>query len=210
MSNVSIRIGLFRFCGWLMIVALFSSWFPGDLFAEANRPAARLVVQPRVLVIAHRGASADYPENTIPAFEAAADAKADLIELDYYHSKDQVPIVFHDQELDRTTDACQQLSREKIAVNTLDWQQLQQLDAGTWFRPEFAGTRIPTLREALSTIRGRSIALIERKGGDAGTCVQLLRRIGCGGACRRTIVRLGLHPILSSAGAPPDGSRAGG
>ncbi len=137
-----------RIQGWLMIVALFSGWFLQDQFAEAKGPAARLVVQPGVLVIAHRGASADYPENTIPAFQAAADARADLIELDYYHSKDQVPIVFHDKELDRTTDACQQLGREKIAVGTLPLQQLQQLDAGTWFRPEFAGTRIPTLREA--------------------------------------------------------------
>ncbi len=146
-------------------------------FGDSPQFAVQLITQPRVLVIAHRGASADFPENTIPAFSAAVDVGADLVELDYYHAKDQVPIVFHDKTLDRTTDAQKQLGTEKIPVSSLSLDQLQELDAGSWFADRFAGTRIPTLRDALSTIQKGSTTLIERKDGDAATCVDLLQEL---------------------------------
>ena len=60
----------------------------------------------RVLVIAHRGASRVAPENTLPAFQAALQLGVDLVEFDYLHSADGVPVAFHDEELDRLTDAC--------------------------------------------------------------------------------------------------------
>lgn len=144
--------------------------------ADEGKPskAAELVNAKRVLVIAHRGASAVAPENTIPAFEAALKTKCDLIELDYYHSADKVPIVFHDKTLDRTTNAIQSLGKEKIAIGSLPAQELQQLDAGKWFKPEFAGAKIPTLIESLDVIQNGGVTLIERKGGDAATLVKLL------------------------------------
>src|SRR5581483_8332324 len=71
------------------------------LLAEEQTPARQLIASPRVLVIAHRGNSSEAPENTLPAFQSALDAKADLIELDYYHSADGVPVVIHDKILDR-------------------------------------------------------------------------------------------------------------
>ncbi|MCH8923998.1 MAG: hypothetical protein IIA67_12720, partial [Planctomycetes bacterium] len=65
--------------------------------------ARKLLASEGVLVIAHRGDSKVAPENTLPAFASAVQAGADLVELDYFHSSDGVPVVFHDDELDRTT-----------------------------------------------------------------------------------------------------------
>jgi glycerophosphoryl diester phosphodiesterase len=65
---------------------------------------------------------------------------------------------------------------KKIAVASRSWAEVELLDAGGWFRPEFAGTRLPTLDAALDVIQRGSATLIERKSGDAATCVALLRR----------------------------------
>ncbi|TVS19689.1 MAG: hypothetical protein EA424_07635 [Planctomycetaceae bacterium] len=145
--------------------------------AETNeRPtAAQVIARPGFLVIAHRGDSGAFPENTLPAFRSAVELGADLVELDYYHSADGVPFTFHDRTLNRTSDATAVLGQEKIPTDSLAWEQLQQLDAGAWFDPRFRGTPIPTLAEALDVIQQGSITLVERKAGDAATCVQLLR-----------------------------------
>lgn len=132
--------------------------------------------QRSVLVIAHRGDSARAPENTLPAFQSAVAAGADLVELDYFHSADGVPIVFHDEQLDRTSDAPRVLGQRKLKVSEQTLAQLKRLDAGSWFAPEFAGTRIPTLAEALDVIQNGSVTLIEHKGGDAETLIELLRQ----------------------------------
>jgi glycerophosphoryl diester phosphodiesterase len=162
---------------WLL-VAVVGAMVGGSWHVHADEAklskAAELVSSKRVLVIAHRGASAKAPENTIPAFEAALATKCDLIELDYYHSADKVPVVFHDKTLDRTTNAIQALGKEKIAIGSLTAAKLQSLDAGAWFKPEFAGAKIPTLVESLDCIQNGGVTLIERKGGDAATIVKLL------------------------------------
>ena len=146
------------------------------IWAQSPARSARELVAGRVLVIAHRGASAHAPENTLPAFEAAVHAGADLVELDYYHSADNVPIVFHDKELDRTTDAVRVLGRQKTSVESLTAGQLRELDAGSWFSPRFVGTRIATLDEALAAIQRQSTTLIERKAGDPRTLAEVLQR----------------------------------
>lgn len=128
----------------------------------------------RPLVIAHRGYSAVAPENTLPAFELAIEAGADLVELDYYHSSDGVPIVFHDRDLDRTTDGDKRWGKN-TPVGSRDAATLTNLDAGAWFHPRYAGVKIPTLDAALDFIQAGSVTLIERKEGDAKTCVELLR-----------------------------------
>lgn len=145
--------------------------------AETNeRPtAAQVIARPGFLVIAHRGDSGAFPENTLPAFRSAVEWGADLVELDYYHSADGVPFAFHDRTLNRTSDATAVLGQEKIPTDSLAWDQLQRLDAGAWFDARFRGTPIPTLAEALDVIQQGSITLVERKAGDAATCVQLLR-----------------------------------
>lgn len=128
------------------------------------------------LIIAHRGDSKIAPENTLPAFELAVKAGADLVELDYHHSADGVPVVFHDGELDRCSNAVALWGGSKIKLANKNLAELKLLDAGSWFQPEFAGTRIATLDEALTTIQSGSMTLIERKSGDPATCVELLKR----------------------------------
>jgi hypothetical protein len=98
--------------------------------AERVLLARALVEAPRVLVIAHRGDSAAAPENTLPAFASAIRAGADLVELDYHHSADGVPVVLHDPTLDRTTDARARFGAQNVEVATKSLEELLQLDAG--------------------------------------------------------------------------------
>lgn len=144
--------------------------------ADSNptAPAEQLLAIDRPLVIAHRGYSAIAPENTLPAFELAIQAGADLIELDYHHSKEGVPIVIHDYDLDRTTDADDRWQTPKIRVDTKTTDALLTLDAGRWFSDRFTGVPLPLLTEALDLIQKKSVTLIERKAGQASTCVRLL------------------------------------
>jgi len=158
------------------------SWFlPVCLIlAAVNAPAAeptpaqKLIASPHVLVIAHRGNSSVAPENTLPAFQSALDVKADLVELDYYHSADGVPVVIHDEILDRTTNAEEVLGKPKLLIGGLPLVELRKLDTGSWFDEKFAGAKLPLLSEALDLIQTRSVTLIERKAGDARTLIRLL------------------------------------
>ncbi len=144
--------------------------------SETNLSALALVASPRSLVIGHRGYCQFAPENTLPSFKLAMTAGADLVELDYYHSKDGKLVVFHDRYLDRTTDATNRWHHTKVKVETKTAAELKRLDAGRWFDATFAGTRIPLLPEALDTIQGGGgVTLIERKAGPPGDCIKLLR-----------------------------------
>ncbi|MEX0978265.1 MAG: glycerophosphodiester phosphodiesterase family protein, partial [Pirellulales bacterium] len=87
---------------------------------------------------------------------------------------DGVPVVFHDKELDRTTDACRLWRAKEIRIDSKNLAALRRLDAGSWFDARFAGTPIPTLDEALDVIQAGSMTLIERKDGDPAACVALL------------------------------------
>lgn len=137
-------------------------------------PAQSLVQSDRVLVIAHRGASGAAPENTLPAFQRAIEIGVDLIELDYYHTADGVPVAFHDKNLRRTTNARQVLGDDSLSISQITWEQAQQLDAGSWFSPQFKGVRLPALEQSLDLIQTGSVTLVERKAGDAETLVRLL------------------------------------
>jgi glycerophosphoryl diester phosphodiesterase len=143
--------------------------------ADSTLPAIELIEAKRPLVIAHRGYMQFAPENTLPSFKFAIEAGADLVELDYYHSKDNVPILFHDSTLDRTTDATRRWNERKIPVSSKTAAEIQSLDAGSWFHPMYAGTRMPLLTEALDFIQDGGVTLIERKEGDAATCIKILR-----------------------------------
>jgi glycerophosphoryl diester phosphodiesterase len=96
-------------------------------------------------IIAHRGASAVAPENTLAAFRAAAAAGARWVEFDASLTRDGRPVVFHDDRLERTSDGAGLLAETTFEV-------LKHLDAGSWFAPAFAGEMIPTLEEALETL----------------------------------------------------------
>jgi glycerophosphoryl diester phosphodiesterase len=120
------------------------------------------------LVCAHRGRSGLLPENTMPAFEAAVALGADFIELDVRCTSDGEIVCIHDDTVDRTTSGA-----GKVAEMTL--QQIQALDAGTWKGAEFAGTRIPTLREVLLHIAPRMAIHIEIK--QRATAKQILELV---------------------------------
>ena len=142
--------------------------------AADDSPAERLLNTTRPLVIGHRGYCSVAPENTLPSFQLAKAAGADMVELDYHHSKDGELIVIHDGTLDRTTDAVAKWGGSKIRVEDKTLAELKTLDAGSWFDPQFVGTRLPTLKEALELIQKGNVTLIERKGGDAAACIDLL------------------------------------
>lgn len=118
---------------------------------------------------AHRGASGAAPENTMAAFRGAEEAGADGIELDVQLSRDGVPVVIHDDTVDRTTDG-------GGAVGRLLLRELRALDAGSWFGPSFAGEAVPTLEEVLDWAGGRLRLNVEIKAAAAGSAVlELLR-----------------------------------
>ena len=93
-----------------------------------------------MLVIAHRGASGNAPENTLAAFRKAVALGATFIETDLQLSRDARFVAIHDATVNRTTNG-------QGAVHDMTLADLRKLDAGSWFGSEFAGERIPTLEE---------------------------------------------------------------
>src|SRR5258707_4817327 len=113
--------------------------------ADTNISALNLIASKRPLVIGHRGYCQFAPENTLPSFKLAMAAGADLVELDYRHSKDGKLVVIHDSKLDRTTDARKRWKHAQIEVSSRTAAEIQSLDAGEWFDSKFSGTRVPLL-----------------------------------------------------------------
>lgn len=116
-------------------------------------------------VMAHRGAAMAAPENTIPALALAAELGFEWAEIDVRLSKDGRHIIFHDEELDRAANG-----RGAAASRTLE--EIQKLDAGSWFAERFAGTRIPTLDEALVFAKGKINLYLDCKQVDLKLLVQ--------------------------------------
>ncbi|MCC7490891.1 MAG: hypothetical protein IT204_01010 [Fimbriimonadaceae bacterium] len=131
--------------------------------------------EPRILSIAHRGFSVDYPENTLAAFRAALDLPVDGCECDVHRSSDGVVYLLHDHTLNRTTG-------RDAAAEALPWSELQTLDAGAWKDPRFAGERLPRLLDVLPLHIGRAQLVIEIKGGDPALVDGVLAAIEATGA----------------------------
>ncbi|MGG3914251.1 glycerophosphodiester phosphodiesterase [Rossellomorea vietnamensis] len=106
--------------------------------------------------IAHRGAAAYAPENTIASYDLAVDMKADYIEIDVQRSKDGELVVIHDTSVDRTTDGSGK-------VGDLTLEEMKSLDAGSWKGEQFTGEKIPTFEEVLDRYHGKVGILIEMK-----------------------------------------------
>ena len=116
----------------------------------------RLALFQNPTVMAHRGLSADAPENTLYAFSDAISAGADFIELDVQQTRDGVLVVMHDSNLKRTTGVNKN-------IWDVDYADIQNLDAGSWFDPAYANARIPTLEETLQFVDKRARLNIEIK-----------------------------------------------
>lgn len=116
------------------------------------------------LVVAHRGFSSVYPENTLEAVQAAIDIGADAVEIDARISKDGVVYCLHDDTLDRTTDGTGR-ARDKTMA------ELKALDAGSFKDKKFKGAKIPTFEEVLMLCKGKVPVLIDLKEGNAANTI---------------------------------------
>jgi len=108
------------------------------------------------LFIAHRGASALAPENTLAAFRLAIEAGMELAECDLRRTRDGRIVIMHDAQVNRTTDGTG-------LVSELTLEQIKSLDAGSWFDPRFHGERVPTLEQFLEQVAGHLRPVLELK-----------------------------------------------
>lgn len=112
------------------------------------------------LIIAHRGASHDAPENTLAAFRLAWEQNADGIEGDFYLTSDRQIICFHDKTTKRVAPAV-----PERPVSEMTLAELRRLDVGTWKDARFAGEKPPTLEEVLQTVPAGKLFFVEIKSG---------------------------------------------
>ena len=110
----------------------------------------------KFIVIAHRGASRTAPENTLSAMKKAIEFGADYAECDVFQTKDGEIVLFHDEEMERTTGKEGMIWDYTLA-------ELKVLEVGSWFKEEFRGEPIPTLREVIQLVKGRIKLNIEVK-----------------------------------------------
>lgn len=137
----------------------------------ARRPAGR------PLILGHRGASADAPENTLAAFRLAMDQGADGVELDVWRCATGEVVVIHDEDARRTAGAPLRIPDASLAA-------LRGLDAGAWKGSRYRGERIPLLAEVLEALPG-ALVNVELKGGGgdvrvAAAAAEVIRRAGAG------------------------------
>ncbi len=156
-------------------------------------------------VIAHRGASAEAPENTLPAFRLALEQGASEVELDVRFSSDLEIMVFHDDALDRKTGLRGRFSH-------YDASALRRTDIGRWFdvtRPHaqrrFAGTCLATLDEVLETLGDRVRYHIEIKDSNPLLPLRLLQAVDAHGLeSRVTITSFSMKPLLAVQKVAPE------
>lgn len=116
-------------------------------------------------IIGHRGNSSAAPENTLASIQSAFDVGTDHVEVDIRLTSDGHAVLMHDSSVDRTTDASGAISNMTLA-------QVQQLDAGSWFGPQFTGEPVPLLSDALIAVSHRGRILLDIKVGGMGASIQ--------------------------------------
>ncbi|GAA1059732.1 glycerophosphodiester phosphodiesterase [Agromyces bracchium] len=144
-----------------------------DVFGALRQPGDAAAI------IGHRGDRSQAPENTMPALELAMDELA-YVETDVRLTRDGVPVLFHDTDLER-------IAGREARVEDLDLDRLERLDAGAWYSSEWAGERIPTLEAFLVALAERedARALVELKAdwtpAEVRTVLDLVERHGLRG-----------------------------
>ena len=115
-------------------------------------------------VVAHRGSSGAAPENTLAAVRLALEHRSDVVENDIQRTADGELVILHDTTLTRTTDV-EDVFPGRAPWNLRDFTlaEIKRLDAGSWFAPEFAGERVPTLEEWVNAVGNRAGMLLEPK-----------------------------------------------
>ena len=139
----------------VLIVACLIDVVYIDMISDKNF-SFRVQFLDKPMISAHRGDSVTAPENTLKAFESAIEHDADFIELDVQQTKDGVIVVMHDSNLKRTTG----LNKNIWEVT---YEEIKDLDAGSWFGAQFKGTKIPTLEETLEFCKDEIMLNIELK-----------------------------------------------
>lgn len=107
-------------------------------------------------ITAHRGSSKMTPENTMAAVKAAVEELADYVELDVQMTRDNVVVLGHDATLKRVAGV-------NRSIASMTWEELQELEVGSWFSPEYAGEKIPRLDQVLEFCKGKINLNIEVK-----------------------------------------------
>ncbi|MBN1338339.1 MAG: hypothetical protein JXA03_03400 [Bacteroidales bacterium] len=132
--------------------------------------------QEGIKIIAHRGASFNYPENTMLAFSKALEAGAGYIELDIRLSADDSIMVIHDETIDRTTNGSGE-------VRSLTFQHLRTFSAGhpEKFGESYAGERIPSFYEVISVFGGSCVLCVDMKNVPEQMAVNLANNAGAAG-----------------------------
>ncbi|MEE4012236.1 glycerophosphodiester phosphodiesterase family protein [Roseibium sp. FZY0029] len=125
----------------------------------------------QAIVVCHRGASLQAPENTIASLEGAIALGAEVVEFDVRPSKDGVLYVMHDATVDRTTNGTGRIS-------DMTSEEIDRLDAGSWFDAAFAGQRVPRLDAFLDACKGRIGTYVEIKEGDPAEIRDMLAARG--------------------------------
>ncbi|QJW99916.1 glycerophosphodiester phosphodiesterase [Frigoriglobus tundricola] len=142
---------------WLKMIASGADRLLTAAPERALMTAARKRVPKWPVAVAyHRGANRYAPENTLPAITTAAALGADYVEIDIRTTKDGKFVVMHDSTVNRTTDG-------KGRVRDLTLEEVRKLDAGAWFGKPFAGTRVPTLDEALTALGDTASVYLDAK-----------------------------------------------
>lgn len=112
------------------------------------------------LIVAHRGASHDAPENTLAAFRLAWEQGADAVEGDFYLTSDGEIVCIHDKTTKRVA-----INQPKLTVAESTLEELRQLDVGSWKDDTFVGERVPTLEEVLAIVPEGKQIFVEIKCG---------------------------------------------
>lgn len=152
------------------------------------RPAKPYLDLPGPWLIAHRGASATAPENTVPAFDRAAALGADALEIDVHRSADDTVMVFHDDDTSRITGEPGTIEgRTRAEIGALDAGHAFTLDGGATFPFRGAGVKIPTLAEAFARYPSMRFS-IDAKSEEPALARALVRTIREAGAEERVCV----------------------
>jgi glycerophosphoryl diester phosphodiesterase len=165
-----------RSLAWRASVCLLLLVLPAASAVQAARTIRQFDLNKPVAVTAHRGGSSDAPENTLAAIEQAIEVGADYAELDAQETMDGEVVLLHDTDLRRVAGAAR-------SIWDVTYADIRDLDVGSWFSPRFRSERIPTLRAAAATAKGRIKLNIELKvnghGVDLpGRVVSILREVG--------------------------------
>lgn len=178
---------------------------PGETTRNLENGTRGDDTRPPFRVIAHRGASAHAPENTLPAFELAVELGAREVELDVRFSADDRIVVFHDDALDRKTDGAGRVRHHHATA-------LQRVDIGSWFdatHPDadrrYAGTTVTLLDAVFEQLAGRVRYHVEMKGFDDLLPLRLLQAIDAFDLRERvTVTSFSLRPLLQMQRLAPD------